>query len=189
MPNGKGKLYNKNGKIFYEGDFIKGKFEGTGKIVDKDGYYMICQFKDGICNGKGKIYDKNDNIKGEADFINDNFEGNIKIFMDNDYFIGQIRNYNQEGKAQYVTNDGKSILEGEIINKKFSIENIKYIFEEGKYAIFPYKNNNFKFVEGKIFDEKGNYLEDDTRKFLCTLLWVNLMKDIKDKKDKKCIIC
>jgi len=38
---GKGKLYYKNGKIKYEGDFIKDKFEGNGKYIYENGEIIL----------------------------------------------------------------------------------------------------------------------------------------------------
>ena len=159
---------------------------------------MICRFKNGLCDGKGKFYDKNDNIKLEADFIKDNFEGNVKIFVDNsNYIIGQIRNYKFEGKIQLVLMGGKSILEGEIIWKKFLVENWKIVLEEGKYILLPYKNNDIKIEEARVFDEKGNILNEEIGKvfrekggvhkeMIEGLLFV-LLKKLKE--DRKCIIC
>ena len=52
----------KNGKIFYEGEWVNDKMEGYGKIyIDIVGYY-IGEFKGGDINGKGTMYDKNGKI-------------------------------------------------------------------------------------------------------------------------------
>ena len=181
MPNGEGKLYDKNGKIFYEGEFIKGKIEGKGKLIYDSHPYMICQFKNGSINGKGKVYDKNNNFEFEADFINDNIEGNIKIFKDNKIVIGQFKNCEFKGKFKFC--DEKIIYEGEIIGKKCVVENVKFIMENGEYCIIPYKNNNLKFEDAKVYDEKGNYLDLETKK----VLFITLISKLKE--DKKCIIC
>ena len=53
MLNGKGTLYDKNGNIRYEGDYIDNKFEGNGKLIFADGHYYIGQFKNNLANGKG----------------------------------------------------------------------------------------------------------------------------------------
>ena len=56
--------------MHYDGDFYKGKIEGFGKSIGKDGDYYISELKNGIWNGKGKLYDKNGNLIYEGEFIN-----------------------------------------------------------------------------------------------------------------------
>ena len=70
LPDGKGIKYYKNGNIMYEGDFIKGKFEGNGKYNWENGEYYIGQNKNGLRHGKGKYYYKNGNIMYDGDWNN-----------------------------------------------------------------------------------------------------------------------
>jgi len=170
MPNGKGKLYDKNGKIIYEGDFIKGKFEGNGKLIFEKSYYLLFkndslngkyylgQFKNGSLNGKGKIYDKNDKLIYEGDFNNDNPEGNGQLFFDNGYFIGQFENGNIfHGK---ITNSEKNmILEGDFLGKNLNGV-LKMFLGDGYYCIIPLINGELSKAEGKVYDNNGNYIGD-----------------------------
>ena len=39
LPDGEGKLYNKNGELTYEGYFVKGIQEGKGRKITKNEYY------------------------------------------------------------------------------------------------------------------------------------------------------
>ena len=71
LINGKGTLYNKNGNIIYEGDWINNKKEGNGKWIDGCGNYYIGQFKDNLRNGKGKVYLPNGIMIYDGIFIND----------------------------------------------------------------------------------------------------------------------
>ena len=54
--NGKGKEYNENGKIIFEGEYLNGRRNGKGKE------YFNCKLKyeeeysNGLRNGKGKEY-------------------------------------------------------------------------------------------------------------------------------------
>ena len=57
-PNGKGKIFDENEKLIYEGDFIDGEFEGKGKQIFDFGYYEG-EFKNDDYNGKGKYYENN----------------------------------------------------------------------------------------------------------------------------------
>ena len=67
LRNGKGILYNKNGNILYEGEYVNGNREGKGKLIFEDDAYYIGQFKDNLQNGKGIEYYKNGNIKYEGE--------------------------------------------------------------------------------------------------------------------------
>ena len=80
MRHGKGKLYNKNGNITYEGDFINDKYEGNGKYNWEDGEYYIGQWKNGKRYGKGKLYYKNGSIKYEGDWLDNKMQVICQIF-------------------------------------------------------------------------------------------------------------
>ena len=76
LKNGKGIMYYKNGNIKYDGEFINGKCEGTGKYVWEDGEYYLGQWKNGLKHGKGILYYKDGSIKYDGGFINDKRENN-----------------------------------------------------------------------------------------------------------------
>ena len=192
MPNGKGKLYDKNGKIIYEGDFIEGKYEGNGKLffknsshpgISKNGLYCSYyegQFKNGSLNGKGKIYDKNDKIIYEGDFNNDNPEGNGQFFFDNNYCIGQFENANIfHGKV--IDSKKKMILEGDFLGKNFN-GSLKMIMDDDSYWMFPVINTELSEAEGKMYDKNGDLLIGS----LVGIGFVSLL--MKMKEDKKCVI-
>ena len=69
LKHGKGIDYYKNGNIKYEGDFMKGKYDGIGKYIEENGDYYIGEWKNGLRNGKGILYDKNGNIKYKGPFF------------------------------------------------------------------------------------------------------------------------
>ena len=64
-------MYYDNGNIMYEGDFINGKKEGNGKLIDENGNYYIGQFKNDLRNGRGKMFLSNGIIIYIGIFIND----------------------------------------------------------------------------------------------------------------------
>ena len=39
--HGKGRLFWKNGKVRYDGDFIEGRLEGAGKLFDHEGHLLF----------------------------------------------------------------------------------------------------------------------------------------------------
>jgi hypothetical protein len=74
LRHGSGTLYYKNGNIRYEGDFAKGKFEGSGKKIYKNGDYYIGRWADDRKNGNGILYDKNGVVKVQGNFKNDRID-------------------------------------------------------------------------------------------------------------------
>ena len=80
LAHGKGTVYNKNGSILYEGDFVNDKFEGNGKEIYDNGNYYIGQFLNGYKNGKGIEYNKDGSILYKGDFVNDHHKSDCLIF-------------------------------------------------------------------------------------------------------------
>ena len=64
--NGKGKEYNYDGKLIFEGEYLNGKRNGKGKEYNYDGKLIFeGEYKsDKIWNGKG--YDQNNNLLYEV---------------------------------------------------------------------------------------------------------------------------
>lgn len=99
--HGKGKIYDKNSKIVFSGDFIKDKTEGNGKLYFIDGGYFIGQFKNGKLNGKGKLFSKDGIILYELIFNNGKLISKEKK-TNNNYtnYIEEIIQYSRCGKRK-----------------------------------------------------------------------------------------
>ncbi len=92
--HGKGKEFNKGGKLIYEGEYAHGKWEGKGKqYADKIEFgmkgfenYLLYEgeFKNGKWEGKGKQYELM-----KRDFPALLYEGEFK----NGVYIGNIKEY------------------------------------------------------------------------------------------------
>ena len=134
LPNGNGKKYFKDGRIF-EGNFVNGKRERFGKITfpNKKTFFYIGQYKNDIRNGKGKEFYENGNISYEGDFVNDKREGYGKEYFEN-------------GKLKY---------EGYFVNDKYE-GNGKYYWEDGKYLYDGRWSNDKRNGQGKLIDKNGN---------------------------------
>ena len=78
-PHGKGKLYNNNDIIIYDGELVNGKMEGKGKCFLEEGIYYIGEFSNDKMHGKGVMYNKNDNIIYDGEFSNGQREGKGKF--------------------------------------------------------------------------------------------------------------
>ena len=90
--NGKGTLYDKNGKVIYEGDFVDGKFEGNGKLFNDDGSYYIGQFRNDLKHGKGIEYDKDGNELGDMIYKEGEQMWKIKVGMEEGDFVEEEEN-------------------------------------------------------------------------------------------------
>ena len=93
LEHGKGKVYDMNDRLIYDGDFVEGKFEGNGiYLLEDDGHY-IGQFLDGLEHGKGIIYDNKGNVRYEGDFVKGKYHGDGKYnFEEGGFYIGQWEN-------------------------------------------------------------------------------------------------
>ena len=55
FPHGEGKMtFLKSGKT-YEGGFVKGSFEGSGKLLFEKGDFISGEFKDNVADGEGEL--------------------------------------------------------------------------------------------------------------------------------------
>ena len=153
--HGKGILYYKDGKIEYDGDFIKGKREGKGKYIWEDGQYYIGQWVNNLKHGKGIEYYKNGTIRYVGDFNNGKLEGYGKyIYEDGEYYIGQWLNNLKHGKGISYHNNGTIWYEGEWVeNKKEGYG--KFTYENGNYYIGQWLNNK-EHGKGKFYDKNNN---------------------------------
>ena len=145
LENGKGKEYYENGRIQFEGEYLKGR-RWNGKGFDYLGNYDF-EIKNG--KGIGKEYNYFASLK---------FEG--------EYFNG-LKN----GKGKEYSDDGKLIFEGEYLNGKkisgkgYDNGNMILLLKKGKGTEY-YNNGKIQFEgdymdgkrwNGKGYDHKGNY--------------------------------
>ena len=88
MPNGKGKIFNENDTIIYEGDFINGTYEGKGHLSLGNEIYYYGYFKNGEFHGKGILYHKEEN---KSIIVTENID------VSDDYLVTLSINYKGEG--------------------------------------------------------------------------------------------
>ena len=146
-----GNLYSPSGNITYIGKFLNNiPIEGKNIMLynlDKDLIYEG-DFLNAKYHGKGKLYniEKNNKTKlYEGEFEEGLFQGKGKLFKDKIlYYEGDFKKNEIIGKGILYYKNGKKKIEG-----NFEIRN---------------KNDNFDFYfsknysEGKLFDQKGNFL-------------------------------
>ena len=118
--NGTGKIQFVNGTI-YQGTFQNDKYEGNGKLTLPNGCIYEGEFHDNYFNGKGKFIYSNGKIY-EGDFRNGNKCGFGKLsWNDNKYYEGYWVNNKPHGEGTYYLN-GK-VLKGVFRYGKIIIQN------------------------------------------------------------------
>jgi hypothetical protein len=174
LPNGEGKLYNKNNEIIYEGNFVDGIEEGEGQRITKD-YKYVGQFISGKMFGEGKIYFKNGKVKYMGGFANNKKEGKGQYFFEDkehfiiehnkkfyllngDSYIGHFMNDKWNGKGIIYLKNGRIKYEGNFVDNKFEGHG-KYNFESGIYYIGQWLND-MQHGKGKIYDKNGKLFYD-----------------------------
>jgi len=102
-PNGKGKLLNPYGD-FYEGDFVNGVYEGYGVFTFSDGEKYEGNWIGGQQHGKGTFYFKNGN-KYVGEWYQDYMQGNaVMYYYNGDVFEGQwIKDHKGMGKYTFCS--------------------------------------------------------------------------------------
>ena len=145
------RIYEYNGEIKYEGDFLEGNYNGYGILYGKGSiteYNLKLyegEFKEGKYYGLGKKYQ--DNYLGNYLYYEGNFNNNI--------FDGKGILFYQNGQKFYEGNFQENKIEGEGIkyyqNGSKKIEGIFDTFKkcEGKY----YDPENKEMYRGKIINE------------------------------------
>ena len=112
--NGKGKEYDYDDKLKFEGEYLNGKRNGKGKEYDYDNKVIFeGEYLNGVRNGKGKEYYDNSKIKFEGDYL----EG--KRWNGKGYNKDGILEFElKEGNGKVKENNfyGKLIYEGEYLN-------------------------------------------------------------------------
>ena len=141
---GIGKIYLRDGRLKYQGDFVNNKLEGYGKYIFEDGDYYIGDFFNNLQHGKGKIYLKNGELLFQGEFIKDRIEGTGKLFFKEGrgYFIGQFKNSKMHGKGRIYSKEGAIIYELNFINGKL-------ISKEKKTN--SHNNNSNKHIEDIMY--------------------------------------
>ena len=149
--NGKGKEYNQNDKLIFEGEYLDGKiWNGKGKEFD---YKENLIFEGKYLNGKrwdGIIYNQEENLE----FQIKNGNGKVKeIFnkINKTIFEGEYINGEKNGKFKQFTSYNKLELEGQYVNGKMNGKIIEYICS--------YKSES-EYVNGKKTGLSKEYHEE-----------------------------
>ena len=165
--HGKGIIFDMDGNVIYEGDFVDDYYEGNGKLVYENGDYYIGQFLKGEKHGKGKEYRKNGDIKYEGDFVNGKAEGMGNHYNINGdyYYVGQWLNGSINGKGIIYDKNGNMLYDGDFVNGKREGNGTLY-YEDGEY-IGQFVNNKMQGKGIEITKDSETKYEGEFVNNLC----------------------
>ena len=182
LYDGKGILYDKSGKMIYQGFFKSGEYEGFGRKYEDNQLIYEGFFSKGKYEGKGTLY-KNGNIIFEGNFSDDEYHGPgifyvngekvSKRFYKNGYYSSKgylviyenneevysgitYENKPKEGKNLTIYDDeGYLIYKGDFFNFNYHGEGIIYFKNSNdKYSSGIFENNNL--INGVLYDINGD---------------------------------
>ena len=81
--HGNGKMFYKNGKIKYDGDFVNDRYEGYGQYNLENGDYYTGEWANGLRHGNGAFYSKG-KLRYKGKFENDYFVGKRNVDLVDD---------------------------------------------------------------------------------------------------------
>ena len=173
--NGKGKEYNQDGILAYEGQYLNGKkwdgkgydkfnniiYElknGKGLIKEFLGNHLIYEgeYAKGERNGNGREYYSDGNLEYEGTFVNGKKNGNGKEYKINGKleYEGTFLDGKRHGKGKEFYKNGTIEFEGEYLYN-FKYKGKYYINQKLEYeGIYEYGNK----WDGKGYDEYGNII-------------------------------
>jgi antitoxin component YwqK of YwqJK toxin-antitoxin module len=201
---GKGKEYDDEDTLIFEGEYINGERNGIGKEYYFNQLHFDCEYKNGKGkeyydngnlkydgeykndkrNGKGKEYDKDGFLVFEGEFINNNilygkkFDKNNKIILELEKPKGLIKEYDY---------DGHIIFEGEYLNGERNGKGKQYDYDghiifEGEYlnGIRNGKGKEYNYDGSLKFE--GEYLNDKEWEGKCYDSSKNIIYELKGGK-------
>ena len=178
---GKGKIFDKNNNIIYDGDFANNEIDGYGKFNYIQGYYYIGRWNKGQRNGPGKLYNNNGILIYDGEWVNDRWDGIGKEINPNglSYYLGDFKNGVKNGTGQILNTKEQLIYVGSFIDNtpekgSLYLDNGYYYYGYFKNGIpdgkgILYYNNKIiyigDFVEGNYQGYGKKYFKDGSSYF------------------------
>ena len=148
-------IQNENGKIIYNGQFIKGKKNGKGKLILSNGSEYYGDFKNDLLEGNG-IFKWNDNKYYNGEWNNNCINGFGILNEEDKKFIGYFKDDKKNGIGGFIYKESNVIVIGNWSNDKMDNGIIVVIDNEKNENIIQMNNGIFvkKFTDDEIKEEK-----------------------------------
>ena len=171
--NGKGKEYNTEGIVIFEGEYLNGIKNGEGKEYYWNGSVIfVGQYLNGKRNGRGKEYNIKGNLIFDGEYLNGLRNGkgkeyNIKgnLIFDGEYLNGNrvksAKKYNDNNIEKKLNNTESNLY------KKEELESLGYYFlnEEENEEDNIYNNYEELLIEPKYLKENIEYNKERVSNF------------------------
>ena len=129
VRHGRGKQYDENGVLIYEGKFVRDEQDGPGKMYRPDGtLFFEGQFQKGESK-KGKVYRKDGSLLYEGELQNHSFHGKDRIYHPQGMlgYEGDFKEGEGTGKGRLYYPSGELFYEGEVVSYEAEGEGISYL--------------------------------------------------------------
>ena len=157
LCHGKGKLYYENGVLKYEGEFKEGCRDGQGKLYYENGVLKYeGEFKEGKPNSKGTLYHENGVLKYEGEFKEGKPNGKGTLYHENGnrQYDGEFANGTPNGKGKLYYENGKLRYDGEWRNGLVGGRGKSY-YASGKVLYDGEWLNGCAYGKGELYDNNG----------------------------------
>ena len=146
------KIQNENGITIYNGNFIKGKKNGKGKLTLPNGFEYYGDFNDDLLEGNG-IFKWNEDKYYNGQWKKNCIEGYGILNENSKKYFGYFKNDKKNGIGGYYYKDNNAIVIGNWFNDKLD-NGIVIVFDNEK-------NENIVKMENGIIVKK--YSEDEIK--------------------------
>jgi len=156
----------------YEGDFQRGKFNGSGRFIHANGDMYEGEFVDNVAQGFGKFKSADESIVYEGFFENDLPEGQgVRVTNGKETYAGVFKQGKKNGQGDQHQ-EGVYFYKGGFKNDTYDGEGV-YVYEDGKLTMnekgVVYEG---EWVNGKQHGEGKLYATADLKEIISGT-WVN----------------
>lgn len=154
--DGFGKLYDEEGHVLYEGDFVEQARQGDGKMYLKGKLRYSGQFARNQKHGQGEFY-QGDHLLYRGSFVNDQMDGYGELFYANDtqlYYKGEFVQGMRKGKGVMYYPSGHVMYEGEFMWQ--NRQGFGRLFEDDASSTLLYEGYYFddaRHGKGVLYEE------------------------------------
>lgn len=165
--DGFGKLYDEEGHLLYEGEFVEQAKQGEGKMYLKGKLRYSGQFARNQKHGAGEFY-QDDYLLYRGNFVHDQMDGYGELFYANDnqlYYKGEFVQGMRKGKGTMYYQSGRIMYEGDFMwqnrqgfGKLYEDDEAStllyegYYFDDARHGKGTVYENGVKVAEGQFKD-------------------------------------
>lgn len=131
VPDGVGEFSydDEKGKCFYEGEFSKGKIQGTGEMALSSGWTLRGSFFEGQLNGYGKKFSPSGVLTERGEFVNNQLNGRgIKYTWDGSVIFDGEFTYGLPSKFEYINlcgyEDIANVKNEDLVGKNIAVDGL-----------------------------------------------------------------